>query len=92
MERPPGAPPRGDLPLLFYMPGIDGTGLAAYRQFPSLCARFDLRCLVVPPHDRTPFEELANDVAVRASRVPRGGAGGWGGGLGQGSRQGVGVL
>jgi hypothetical protein len=48
----------------FYMPGIDGTGLAAYRQFPSLGQQFDLRCLVVPAADRTPFEELADMVAV----------------------------
>jgi len=50
---------------MFYLPGIDGTGLAAYRQFPSLCQSFDLRCLVIPPHDRTTFEELADHVAVR---------------------------
>jgi len=61
-----GAPPDA-LPLMFYLPGIDGTGLAAYKQFPRLMAHFDLRCLVVPPGDRSGFEELLSKVeaAVR---------------------------
>eukprot|EP00887_Chlorella_sp_A99_P005096 scaffold25.g5096.t1 len=65
---------RGELPLLLYLPGIDGTGLAASRQFPSLHRRFDLRVFVTPSdpppppplppfprainQDRTPFDEL----------------------------------
>ena len=40
---------RSDLPLLIYLPGIDGSGLAAARQFPSLLQRFDMRSLVVTP-------------------------------------------
>ena len=47
-----------ELPLLFYLPGIDGTGLAASRQFPSLAREFDLRALSIPGHDRTPFRQL----------------------------------
>lgn len=47
-----------ELPLLFYIPGIDGTGLAASRQFPTLAEDFDLRALSVPGHDRTPFQAL----------------------------------
>lgn len=39
---------RAELPLLLYLPGIDGTGLAASRQFPSLQRRFDLRVFVTP--------------------------------------------
>ena len=38
--------------------GIDGTGLAASRQFPSLSRSFDLTALSVPGSDRTPFPEL----------------------------------
>lgn len=49
---------------MFYMPGIDGTGLAAYRQFPRLTRAFDLRCLIIPGTDRSTFEELTNYVAV----------------------------
>jgi hypothetical protein len=52
---------------MFYMPGIDGTGLAAYRQFPRLTQAFDLRCMVIPPTDRMPFEELLEHVAVSSS-------------------------
>jgi hypothetical protein len=47
------------------MPGIDGTGLAAYRQFPRLTRAFDLRCLIIPRTDRSTFDELTDFVAVR---------------------------
>ena len=40
---------RQHLPLMLYLPGVDGSGLAASRQFPSLLQRFDLRTLVTPP-------------------------------------------
>ena len=53
---------RQALPLLLYLPGIDGTGLAASRQFPSLLRRFDMRTFVVPPGDRTPFEGLVRSI------------------------------
>lgn len=49
---------------MFYMPGIDGTGLAAYRQFPRLTRAFDLRCLIIPRSDRSTFDELTDFVAV----------------------------
>lgn len=50
------------------MPGIDGTGLAAYRQFPRLTRAFDLRCLIIPRTDRSTFDELTDYVAVRHRR------------------------
>ncbi|KXZ52840.1 hypothetical protein GPECTOR_8g223 [Gonium pectorale] len=56
-------PPASSLPLLVYLPGIDGTGLAAYRQFPRLAARFDLRGVFLPPQDRTPFAGLVESLA-----------------------------
>ncbi|KAK9908919.1 hypothetical protein WJX75_004666 [Coccomyxa subellipsoidea] len=46
------------LPLMVYLPGIDGTGLAASRQFPYLVDAFDLHALSIPGQDRTPFEGL----------------------------------
>jgi hypothetical protein len=49
---------------MYYMPGIDGSGLAAYRQFPRLTRAFDLRCLIIPRTDRSSFEELVDTVAV----------------------------
>lgn len=53
------------LPLLFYLPGIDGTGLAAYRQFASLSQSFDLRALFMPPTERQPFDQLVEHVAAQ---------------------------
>lgn len=47
---------------MLYLPGIDGTGLAASRQFPSLAVDFDLRALSIPGHDRTPFNQLVEIV------------------------------
>jgi hypothetical protein len=64
VPKPVGAPPADSLPLMFYLPGIDGTGLAAYRQFPRLTRSFDLRCLIVPRTDRSSFTQLVDDVAV----------------------------
>lgn len=69
VAKPLGAPAAEDLPLMFYMPGIDGTGLAAYRQFPRLTQAFDLRCLIVPRTDRSTFEQLVDDVAVSIART-----------------------
>ena len=47
---------------MLYLPGIDGTGLAASRQFPFLVRAFDLKALSVPGDDRTPFSELVTCV------------------------------
>lgn len=52
-----------ELPIMYYLPGIDGTGLAASRQFPRLAERFALRCLLLPPSDRMPFAQLADSVS-----------------------------
>jgi hypothetical protein len=67
VPKPPGATPAEELPLMYYMPGIDGNGLAAYMQFPRLTRAFDLRCLIIPRTDRSSFEELVDTVAVSSS-------------------------
>ena len=57
----PGFPPQrpvAHLPIMLYIPGIDGTGMAASRQFPSLMGSFDFRAFSVPLNDRTPFTGL----------------------------------
>lgn len=41
-----------------YLPGIDGTGLAAFRQFPSISQDFALSTFTVPITDRSSFTEL----------------------------------
>ena len=48
------------LPLMLYVPGIDGTGMAASRQFPGLMECFDFRAFSVPVSDRTPFQGLVD--------------------------------
>jgi len=58
-------PPPATLPLLFFLPGIDGVGLAAWPQFDGLASRFDLRFLGVPADDRTGFAGLV-DLVVDA--------------------------
>ncbi len=61
------------LPLLFFLPGIDGVGLAAWPQFPGLATRFDVRFLGVPADDRTTFEGLV-DIVVQALTAEASGA------------------
>ena len=51
---------RDHLPLMLYVPGIDGTGMAASRQFPGLMECFDFRAFSVPVADRTPFVGLVD--------------------------------
>ncbi len=65
VDRPPGSTDPTSLPLMLYLPGIDGTGLAAYRQFPSLAQRFDLCALYIPPSDRSSFLEIVSMAAGR---------------------------
>ena len=52
--------PVAHMPLMLYLPGIDGTGMAASRQFPTLMASFDFRAFSVPLSDRTPFAGLVD--------------------------------
>ena len=49
--------------MQIYLPGIDGTGLAAWQQFPLLVPSFALVSLSVPIADRTPFTDLV-DICV----------------------------
>lgn len=39
---------RSKLPLMLYLPGIDGLGLAASRQFTRLQQAYDLRAMFIP--------------------------------------------
>lgn len=49
---------------MVYIPGIDGIGLAAFRQFPFLVEAFDMSSLSVPTKDRTDFAGLTDIVEV----------------------------
>jgi pimeloyl-ACP methyl ester carboxylesterase len=47
-----------DAPLLLFLPGMDGTGLGLVLHHESLRRMFEVWCLHIPVHDRTPFEGL----------------------------------
>lgn len=49
-------------PLLIYLPGMDGTGQLFTRQIPDLGKFFDIRCLVIPPHNNSGWNDLTTDV------------------------------
>ena len=46
------------LPIMFYVPGFDGTGMAGTPQFPLLMKGFDFVTYATPPDDRSSFSEL----------------------------------
>ncbi|CAM6043222.1 unnamed protein product [Sphagnum compactum] len=54
------SPLTDDAPLLLFLPGMDGTGLGLVLHHESLRRMFEVRCLHIPVHDRTPFEGLLN--------------------------------
>ncbi|XP_073106054.1 phytyl ester synthase 1, chloroplastic isoform X2 [Elaeis guineensis] len=71
--KPDGGPPRWfcpvecgpsikDAPLLFFLPGIDGTGMGLVLHQKSLGKIFEVWCLHIPVNDRTPFEGLVEFV------------------------------
>jgi pimeloyl-ACP methyl ester carboxylesterase len=49
-------------PLFVFLPGMDGTGQLLRSQTTGLEARFDVRCLAIPPTDLTSWEELTEKV------------------------------
>lgn len=46
------------LPLMFYVPGIDGTGLGAYRQLENIAKGFQLESFFIPIADKQDFRSL----------------------------------
>ncbi|CAM0908528.1 unnamed protein product [Alopecurus aequalis] len=53
-----GRPEVDKAPLLLFLPGTDGVGMELIFQHKSLGRVFEVRCLHIPLHDRTPFEGL----------------------------------
>jgi pimeloyl-ACP methyl ester carboxylesterase len=53
---------RPHLPLLFFLPGMDGTGKLFYRQVSGLQRFFNLRCLSIPRNDRSDWITLTKTV------------------------------
>ncbi|KAL5835490.1 hypothetical protein ACOSQ3_015048 [Xanthoceras sorbifolium] len=71
--KPDGGPPRWfcpvecgcplkDSPTLLFLPGLDGLGLGLILHHKPLGKAFEVRCLHIPVHDRTPFDGLVKFV------------------------------
>lgn len=52
------APVRKDLPLLVFLPGMDGTTLSLQQQSAALKESFDARCFCLPNNDTTDWPGL----------------------------------
>ena len=61
-------PARPDLPLLIFLPGMDGTGLLLRSQIPHLSKAFDLRCLSIPGDDMSSWDRLAEETIAAMAR------------------------
>ena len=51
-------PKRDTLPILLFLPGIDGSGRAGLTQWPRLSSTFEVHALKMTPDDQTTFEGL----------------------------------
>ncbi|KAK7258783.1 hypothetical protein RIF29_24370 [Crotalaria pallida] len=51
-------PPLKNSPTLLFLPAMDGTGWGLTLHHIALGKAFEVRCLHIPVHDRTPFEGL----------------------------------
>ncbi len=47
-----------ELPLFAFLPGLDGTGALLQTQIAELERHFDIRCLALPPHNRSDWPTL----------------------------------
>ena len=57
-----------DRPLLFVLPGLDGSAVTAWTQYPELGAQYELKALAVPANARVDFDELVAIVVAEAER------------------------
>ncbi|XVF06247.1 hypothetical protein REPUB_Repub06bG0031300 [Reevesia pubescens] len=84
MIKPDGGPPRWvcpvecgrpikDSPVLLFLPGVDGIGMGLILHHKALGKVFEVQCLHIPVHDRTPFEGLVKLVeeTVRLEHASR---------------------
>ena len=62
-------PPADSLPLLLVLPGLDGSGITAFTQYPELSLEYELKVLTIAADDRSSFASLVELVAseVRAA-------------------------
>lgn len=62
-------PPPETLPVLLVLPGLDGSGVTAWTQYPELALSFDVRALAMGPSDRSTWDEYISMVARKAASV-----------------------
>lgn len=67
-------PTKSDLPLLIFVPGMDGTGLLLRSQLDDLSKAFDIRCLSIPGEDMSSWDRLTEET-IAAIEVERGSLG-----------------
>ena len=65
-------PPADTLPLLLVLPGLDGSGITAFTQYPELSLEYELKVLTIASDDRSSFSSLvelvASEIAIAGDR------------------------
>ncbi|MGD1857682.1 MAG: alpha/beta fold hydrolase [Leptolyngbyaceae cyanobacterium] len=64
---------RPDLPLLVFLPGMDGSDLSLRQQSHGLSQNFDVRCFCIPQDDKTDWPDLVVQLIelVHAEKLSR---------------------
>ena len=63
LAEPPSPPSSTMRPLMLVLPGLDGSGLTAWAQFPELARDYDLRALAIGADDRSSYADLVGTVS-----------------------------
>ena len=58
-----------DKPLLLVLPGLDGSSVTAWMQYPELGEAYDLRCLVLPANCRGSYEDWVNTAVEEVEKA-----------------------
>ena len=61
--------PSSALPLLLVLPGLDGSGVTAWTQYPELARSYDVRALSIAPSDRSSYDEVVADIASKVTEA-----------------------
>ena len=51
------------------LPGLDGSSITAWTQYPEVGIDYDLRALGIPPADRSTFSELCEIISAEVERA-----------------------
>ena len=62
-----------ELPLLIVLPGLDGSGVTAWTQYPELARDYEILALTIPPEDRATYLSLCSLVAAAVEAGSLGG-------------------